>query len=1149
MNASLGIRLELASANEIRGWSNGAVKTHKIMTTDEQRFHPSGLCSEQIFGAATEWMLPSASQSRPMGHIELPQPVFHPLFRRGGAGRAFGCLLGLSIADRDRLLKGETVVVTDAEDLSLAPGSLITRELADSLLNQPGSQLKIESQAEAVRWLLRRANFDEAMHRARALRNQDGGESLRLLKDLQQSNQPPEWLVLDVIPVLPAGLRPIRFSPTGQPQLDDINEFYGGVLRCCSRIRKLEKLKSPIAEIVAAVWILHRRVAALFRHSWGAIRRRGGHGTQRPLARVSDDNSTRLWQDSWIREWPNSARIPLVPNSSLKWFQCGLPRSVETLNLFAPLLLDRFDQTGVHREQARQQLERPNQSTWMLLEQELPRSAVLLTRDMGRSRSSLLAFQPTLTAGLAIQVSPIAAQALSASSNSDEVTVLVLSSRFACSEALVGMLVDQCRNPANGQLVYKPTPDMILGCYCLTRSPSLGTEHAKSEPRAVGSAFGSVADVVNALERGMIDVQTRILLRLDSRQRLETTAGRVLVNTVFPDSFPFLDDEFNAARLSERIHAVDRQFGPIRAMRVLDELQTLALAALTRSGLSFALADLAAPPRKREIIDETRNRITKTTKLFERGLITESERYAHSVDAWTVAEEQITMAVRNCLPSVFTSGAVDFESAKRICGLLGFTRDDQDNLRETPIVSSLAEGVGSGDYWLTTQSARQSQMTELKRRWHANRLSRSLLLAMREIGVTQIDCGTAEGIQKSLPADRPTEQTLSDLIFGRTICETVLNPITSELIATAGELITAPVAAQMDRLGMATLRVRSPITCAAPRGVCQRCYGLDRSTGELPELGTAVGQLAAFSIGEHADKLRERTFRFGPMVRRSVSVSAELPVHPWPADLRPLGLETMTALLAAGPTEQTGVLAAENVIVESVQFGVHDCILRLRNEHGIESLIAVPRSQALAAAEGDFVRAGERLTETHRINPHDILRILGGEAAAQYLLDEMQRCFQHQQIDVDDKHFELVIQRMLSLVEVTSPGDTDFAVGEIVDRSVLHRENERTTALVKVVEPNDSNFTVGQLVSREVWQQRADELVAQCKLPPTAQPPRPATVSLRLSSINHSLPPNGWSRLLPGFTFRDGPALASVALSGATNPVDCVADRAILGCE
>ena len=1127
-----------------------------------------------------------------MGHIELPFPVFHPLFRRGVAGRAVRTLLGISATDQNQLLKGSTVIVTDPGDSGMEVGSLITAAQYESQGEQPGPRIKVETQAEAVRWLLRHAHFNQALERAR--QDEDCQEILRLLRDFQHGGNLPEWLVLDAIPVLPTGLRPIHFSPTGHPQFDDLNWFYARVLRGCSKIQKLVERNAPRVILLAAVWSLQRRVTALFLNPRGAIRRRVGFGTQRPLVRLLEKACQPLRQDSWTQAWPNSARLPLVPNPTLKWFQCGLPRSVATLKLFTPLLLDRFDLAGISREQAQRRLTTPDEIVWAWLDLELPRSAVLLTCHSGRSRSSLLAFQPMLTSGTAIQVSPLAVQTLQAGSESDDdVTAFVLSTHSACSEALVGMLSDQCRNPANGQLVYQPTPEMILGCYYLTRSSPQATELDVSQTltgkRAAEFVFGSVADVVSAFERGAIDMRTRILLRVEGERgvvpstishrtndreqvslRIDTTVGRVLVNEVFPDSMPFLNDEINAMRLNERLQAVDVQFGPVRAMRVLDELQSVALAALTRSGLSLSQADLTAPLRKQEIFDEARKRVAKTKSHFERGNITEQERRSNFYDAWAVADEQLMRAMQDrlvvgepagvtALTTMLASGVVGLESAKRICGLLGFTRDCQDNLREAPIVSSLADGVGVGDYWLTAESARRSQAAHLHHQWHASRLTRSLLLAMREVCVTLPDCGTTHGIWKQLSGNHESAKCLSHRIVGRTSCETLRNAVSDELIVGTDELITPHIAAQIEQFGTTEVRVRSPITCEAPRGVCQKCYGLDRSTGELVALGTAVGLQAGYAIGECADTLTTRTFRYDPKVRRSTlstgtqvvagQVLAATIAHPWPDTDRPLGLVALEELLAAGPTKQTAVLAPQDGVVESIRFDDQTQILLIRDDQRTVSEIAISRDQALAVTEGNSVRAGEPLVQSGRCNPQDILRILGEEATAQYVLSEMRCCFEHQHIDIDDKHLELVIQRMLSLAEVNSPGDTDFVAGEIVERGELRREHERIRDHVKITESSDSNFVIGQLVAREVWQHRTDELVTQGKIPPVAQPTSPATATLRLFDIRHSRPSHGWSRLMPGFEAWNSSAMAHAALSGTSNHLDCVADRSIFGME
>lgn len=863
-HAAFAWRVLLTPPEEIRRQSSGEVQTVRIFSKNQQRFHPSGLFSEEIFGPALDWK--QSTSSARIGHTELPVPLFHPAFRSGIIGRVICAALEMSELDFDHLLWGSFCVIANPGNTGWLPGSLVMVKDYEAALKTYGPGSTALYQSEAVCWLLEQVDIDLAI--ARVKRAAPGNSSfVRIVRMWFENGPPRAALFLSVLPVLPPIHRPFTFSSRGKPRPHDLTCLYRTVIRRSHTLRRLMHFGAPTAILLEVTRRLYLAVGTLLVKSSLSNPSNSESRRFQPVLKMAEDSlkPLRNHQSAMIRG--NSIRLPVAPNPAIAATDCGLPRNDATLGLLAPLWYSHCQRIGFDLEDAKLKLRSADADVWKTLEQGLSQQVVLLTMHARRSRASMQAFQPRLVEGNALQLAPIAVQAMRDSSQVDDVSVFLFSSRSARGNALVEMQPDQLRNQADGRLLYEPTLDVVLGCFHLTRDHTVDVTE---------QSFRTVADVQCALDHAAVSINSPIKFRLQSRsvveksrsqptvsinQQINTTPGRVIFNDLFPIEMPFLNFAVTKADLRDHLQTASDLIGSVKSRRLLESLQGIAIEILTRTGSSVSQNDLASPSTKPEVVNHAFEQVGRQWCYYDKGFATHLEAHHSEIDVWNKAAERIhnELAIQihaaNLNPkSMLVSVANAYAGVKwlkPVCGMLAHITGYDGRYQGVAIPRNWSEGLSAVDYWQVIRASRYRALQEEGRCTDADALIRSLLEAMQVVVVTMDDCGTNGGIE----FESSQHVNFSDVLCGRISCETITNPVSGENVVQKGQLITAEIIRQLELFNILKLRARSPAMCEAEQGVCQQCYGPDRSTGERVLIGASVGLAAAFSTGERADEL------------------------------------------------------------------------------------------------------------------------------------------------------------------------------------------------------------------------------------------------------------------------------------------------------
>ena len=870
------LQFQLMDAVDVRQRSRGEVRTHRIFNSAKTGFHSAGLFSPRIFGPVQDWRPEANSVAGRMGHIELPRPVLHPLFRRGRAGRLFRLFLGLSAAELDHLLKGWIGIVIARDGSTWRIGDKLSIEQFTAILKEGPSVMSVVTQSDAIRWLIRNMDVDSLQNRIQSLEFGDSEHSIiRRLREAQSSDF-LERLQLQAIPVISPALRPFEFGPSGRARAHGVTRLYQLVLQRCRRLRRLMMMGPPPVILYNESWRLQQAVERLFAaHTpWNEWPK--GTSPRISLHRLVRRSAKSLQIAPASRPWPNAMTRPLVANPNLKLENCGLPRTSETLRLFADGLWTSVANHCQSRSDFESWLRENEAEAWSVLESKLPRQAVLLTSGSHVNPLSLMAFQPEILAGDVIQVSPWVASNLA--SKDGNITAIPLTNRTSCSEAVAVVQSAQSRQVSDGTSAFKPTTEVALGCFLLTRDACSSEVPQHGSTNVSESDFASVDEAVAAYERGAISLHAPIRIRCRRRQItrhgdvdeipntypwIETTAGRVLMNSVFPPTRPFINYQVDRRRLGELLQQILEEFGEAQWRRAVDEIQAIAISVISRTGLSLSSTDFTSLDSKPAVIQAAQLKVARNQRALDRGTITSSEFARNLYEAWFEADQQIQrdLAV-DCDRSrassaplinlLGVSGGISLADVKRNRGMFGFSRSEFDRSQFQPILTSWGEGLSSADYWLVSRVSRRQQSQERQQREKGHSFRQMLLRGLGDLFVTERDCGAHDGIDRQVDYQSIPHRRLRELIEGRISCETILHPISGEVLIHVGSMITKTSARQIDDAGIVTVRVRSPATCTARRGMCQACYGIGVATKELAEPGDSVGVLAAFALATDA---------------------------------------------------------------------------------------------------------------------------------------------------------------------------------------------------------------------------------------------------------------------------------------------------------
>jgi DNA-directed RNA polymerase subunit beta' len=921
------VKISLARPHDIRSWSFGEVKKPETINYRTYRPERDGLFCERIFGPEKDWecacgkyrgmkykgmicdrcgvkITHSRVRRKRMGHIELAAPVVHIWFFKAMPSR-LGNLLNMKTTSLEKVIYFQDYVVTNPGDTPLKKQQLLTEEEYRQAREQYGDTFEADMGAEAIRKLLVDMDLVKLSQQLREDLRETGSKQkakdlinrLKIVESIRDSDNKPEWMVLDVIPVIPPDLRPLVLLDSGNFATSDLNDLYRRIINRNNRLKKLVDLNAPEVIIRNEKRMLQQSVDALFDNN--RCKRPVLGSSNRPLKSLTDmikGKQGRFRENLLGKRVDYSARSVIVVGPTLKLHQCGLPKKI-ALELYQPFIIRRLKEIG-HADtikSAKKMLERKDEEVWDILEDVIRNHPVLLNRAPTLHRMGIQAFEPVLVEGNAIKLHPLVCKGFNADFDGDQMAVhLPLSIEAQVEAHTLMMSTNNIFSPANGAPIISPSQDIVMGCYYMTMSlPSR---------RGEGMAFSSLEEVQLAFAMGKVDTHAQIKVRLPKDRRLktdgdreskpgaiiDTTVGRVFFNIMLPRGMMFYNVPMRSSELARVISDCYQALGRRKTIDLLDDMNAFGFSQSTRSGLSFATDDLITPPNKQKIVGEAEKNVQRINKLYQRGIITEGERYNQVLDAWTHARERITAEMMSELETderkpgyvnpiylMAHSGARGgVEQIRQLAGMRGLMAKPSGKIIETPIKANFREGLSVLEYFSSTHGARKGLADTALKTADSGYLTRKLADVAQNVVVTTEDCGTTQGITKGvIYRGEKVEIRLADSIRGRVSRANIVNPITDEVIVRENDLITEEIARKIEDLGLEKIQVRSPMTCEANLGVCRRCYGMDLSTGSLVEEGMAVGIIAAQSIGEPGTQLTMRTFHIGGTAARAVEES------------------------------------------------------------------------------------------------------------------------------------------------------------------------------------------------------------------------------------------------------------------------------------
>ncbi|OHB69906.1 MAG: DNA-directed RNA polymerase subunit beta' [Planctomycetes bacterium RBG_16_41_13] len=930
INEYSSVKISLASPEDIRGWSYGEVKKPETINYRTYRAEKDGLFCERIFGPERNWecfcgkykgikhkgivcdrcgvkLTHSRVRRRRMGHINLAAPIVHIWFFKAMPSR-LGTLLGMKTTSLERIVYFQGYVVIDPGSTTLKEYQVLSEEEYKTTKEKFGEESFVAAMgAEAIRMLLQKIDLvvlsnelREELGRTRSKqRAKEIIKRLEIVEAFRDSDNKPEWMVLSAIPVIPPDLRPLVLLESGNFASSDLNDLYRRIINRNNRLKKLIDLNAPEVIIRNEKRMLQQAVDALFDNTRGKRPVLGSNN--RPLKSLTDmikGKQGRFRENLLGKRVDYSARSVIVVGPDLKLHQCGLPKKI-ALELFQPFIIRRLREFGYADtiKSAKKMLSRKDKEVWDILEEVVKRRPVLLNRAPTLHRMGIQAFEPILVEGNAIKLHPLVCRGFNADFDGDQMAVHLPLSIEAQTEAITLMLsTNNIFSPASGEPIIVPSQDIVLGCYYLTAS--IQNEAVEKLKR-----FSGNEEVIYALSVNKLHLHDKIEIKLKQvtvvNDRLgkeepvcglcETTAGRVVFNSVLPEGIPFYNYPLDQKGISRIIQDCYKMLGREKTITLLDDVKEIGFKECTKAGLSFSISDVKMPEKKGEIIDKTQLEIEKIQKLYRKGVITEGERYNQIIDAWTYAGEKIAEEMMGALKNdtrggkpylnpvylMSASGARgSSQQLRQLAGMRGLMAKPSGKIIETPIKANFREGLGVLEYFSSTHGARKGLADTALKTADSGYLTRKLADVAQNVVITSLDCGTKNGITKSIVyRGEKVEVSLSKTITGRVARNNIVDLVKDEVIIRENDLITEEKAKKIEALGYEKIRVRSPFTCEMSLGLCSKCYGMDLSRGGLVEEGMAVGIIAAQSIGEPGTQLTMKTFHIGGTATRSVEAS------------------------------------------------------------------------------------------------------------------------------------------------------------------------------------------------------------------------------------------------------------------------------------
>lgn len=1008
-----------------------------------------------------------------MGHIELAAPVSHIWYFKGIPSR-MGLLLDMSPRALEEVIYFASYVVVDPGPTGLEKKTLLSEaEFRDYYDKYPG-QFVAKMGAEGIKDLLEEIDLDEELKLLRdELESATGQRLTRAIKRLEvvesfrNSGNKPSWMILDVLPIIPPEIRPMVQLDGGRFATSDLNDLYRRVINRNNRLKRLLDLGAPGIIVQNEKRMLQEAVDALIDNG-----RRGrpvtgpGNRPLKSLSHMLKGKQGRFRQNLLGKRVDYSGRSVIAVGPSLKMYQCGLPKEM-ALELFKPFVMKELVQREIatNIKNAKSKIERMDDEVWDVLEEEIREHPVLLNRAPTLHRLGIQAFEPTLVEGRAIRLHPLVTTAYNADFDGDQMAVHVPLSKEAQAEARMLMLAAQnILNPKDGKPVVTPSQDMVLGNYYLTleRKDAVNT----------GAIFNNTNEVLKAYANGFVHLHTRIGVHASSfnnptfteeqnKKILATSVGKIIFNEIIPDSFAYINEPtqenlerktpnryfidpttlgegglkeyfeneeliepFNKKFLGNIIAEVFNRFSITDTSMMLDRMKDLGFKFSSKAGITVGVADIVVLPDKQQILDEHEKLVDRITKQFNRGLITEEERYNAVVEIWTDAKDQIqgelmqSLDKTNPIFMMSDSGARgNASNFTQLAGMRGLMAAPSGKIIELPITSSFREGLTVLEYFISTHGARKGLADTALKTADSGYLTRRLVDVAQDVIVREEDCGTDRGLLVSdIKEGTEMIEPFIERIEGRYSKETIRHPETDEVIIRPDELITPEIAKKITDAGIEQMYIRSAFTCNARHGVCEKCYGKNLATGEKVEVGEAVGTIAAQSIGEPGTQLTMRTFHTGGVAGSDITQ----------------GLPRIQEIFEARNPKGQAVITEIEGVVEDIKLAKdrqQEIVVKGANE--TRSYLASGTSRIIVEI-GQPVQRGEVLTEGS-IEPKNYLSVAGLNATESYLLKEVQKVYRMQGVEIDDKHVEVMVRQMLRKVRIIEAGDTKLLPGSLVD--------------------------------------------------------------------------------------------------------------------
>jgi len=1054
------MRIGLASPDQIRAWSSGEVKKPETINYRTLKPEREGLFCEKIFGPTRDWechcgkykrvrykgivcdrcgveVTRSKVRRERLGHIELAAPVSHIWYFKGIPSR-MGLLLDMSPRSLEKVLYFVSYIVTDPGDTPLMKKQLLTETEYREYRDKYGNSFKAGMGAEAVKALLEEMDLEKLTKELRKeLREVTGQRKIRAIRRLEvveafrKSGNRPEWMIMDVVPVIPPELRPMVQLDGGRFATSDLNDLYRRVINRNNRLKRLLDLGAPDIIVRNEKRMLQEAVDALIDNG-----RRGRPVTgpgNRPLKSLSDmlkGKQGRFRQNLLGKRVDYSGRSVIVVGPELLLHQCGLPKEM-ALELFKPFVMKKLVNDGhAHNiKSAKRMVERVRPEVWDVLEEVIKEHPVLLNRAPTLHRLGIQAFEPVLVEGRAIQIHPMVCTAYNADFDGDQMAVHVPLSAEAQAEARLLMLsAHNILNPKDGRPVASPTQDMVLGAYYLT----LEKEGALGE----GAVFRDVDEAIMAYRTGSAELHAKVKVKRNG-ELIDTTIGRLIFNEVIPNELGYFNKIASKKELGKIVDQCYRKLGYSATASLLDGIKKLGYAYATKAGITIGIADITVPEEKKSILSEAEAGVEKVETQYRRGLITEDERYEKVIGIWNKATDDVTNALLKTLDKfnpvymMATSGARgNIQQIRQLAGMRGLMADPSGRIIDLPIKANFREGLTVLEYFISTHGARKGLADTALRTADSGYLTRRLVDVAQDVIVREEDCGTTNGIYVEEVKDgNESIENLEDRIVGRVAAEDIIHPETGEVLVKANEEIDEDMAALVIGAGIEKIHIRSVLTCKTRYGVCIKCYGRNLATGRRVDIGEAVGIIAAQSIGEPGTQLTMRTFHTGGVAGDDITQ----------------GLPRVEELFEARKPKGQAIIAEAPGTVKIMEVkGRRE--IEISNAESLEKYVyQIPYGARLKVKDGQHVEAGDELTEGS-VNPHDMLKIKGLTGVQIYLVHEVQRVYRLQGVDINDKHIEVMVRQMLRKVKVEEPGDTDLLPGGLIDIFDFEDENAKVIA-------------------------------------------------------------------------------------------------------